>query len=142
MNGFENINANNGWAMALLGAGIVFCGLAALSLVIAQIHKILNYFDKTGRESAQDTARSQVAPETKTAKTIHRLPEPKELVSVYRPLAESLDQPFQLALLYEHAAKMKLPHTHLSISRLREAGVLAAQGEGDFIWNNEMADSL
>lgn len=142
LNGFENINANNGWAMAVLGASIVFCGLAALSLVISQIHKILNYFEKRSSGPDLADAKPKALPKPKAARTVPRLPEPKELVSVYRPLVEGLNEPFQLALLYEHAAKMQLPHSHLSISRLREAGVLAPQGEGDFIWNNEKADSL
>lgn len=140
MYGLENINANNGWAIAVLGAGIVFCGLAVLSLVISQIHRILKFFE--GREKPAQTPR-QTAKKVKTAApSIKRLPEPKELVSIYRPLVQGLADPFQLALLYEQAAKMDLPHTHISISRLREAGVLTSQGEGVFVWNKELADSL
>ena len=142
MNGLENINANNGWAISVLGAGIVFCGLAALSLVISRIHKILNFFEKRSSTRNSEAATPPAQPAPKPTQTIRRLPEPKELVSIYRPLAQSLDEPFSLALLYEHAAKMDLPHTHISISRLREAGVLTSMGEGAFVWNNEIADSL
>ena len=140
MYGLENINANNGWAIAVLGASIVFCGLAILSLVISQIHKILQFFENRGK--SEPVAAPKEKSRQKPVKTVKRLPEPKELVSIYRPLVEGLEEPFQLALLYESAAKLDLPHTHISISRLREAGVLAAQGEGAFTWNKELADSL
>ncbi len=140
MYGLENINANNGWAIAVLGASIVFCGLAVLSLVISQIHRILKFFE--GRKKPQAAPQSPPKKAPKTGPSVKRLPEPRELVSIYRPLVEGLEEPFQLTQLYEHAAKMDLPHTHISISRLREAGVLASQGEGAFVWDKELADSL
>ena len=46
MYGFENITANNGWAMAVIGATIVFAGLVVLSFAISQIHKVLALWDK------------------------------------------------------------------------------------------------
>ena len=141
MYGFENISANNGWAIAVLGAGIVFCGLAVLSLVISQIHRILRLFEnkKTSQEEAA-TAKSE--PARKASQTPRRLPDARELASIYRPLVEGLDSPFQLAELYESAADMDLPHSHLSISRLWQAGILVSQGEGVFVWDQEKADSL
>ena len=142
MYGIENINANNGWAIAVLGAGIVFSGLAILSLVISQIPRILQFFEKRGKPTAEKEAEPETQEKKKPLETIKRLPEPKELVSIYRPLVEGLEEPFQLVQLYEQASKMDLPHSHLSISRLREAGVLTFQGEGAFVWNKELADSL
>ena len=139
MYGFENISANNGWAIAVLGAGIVFCGLAVLSLVISQIHRILRLFER--KKTAQEAA-AESGPAQRAAQAPRRLPNARELASIYRPLAEGLDSPFQLAELYETAAKMDLPHSHLSISRLREAGILVPKGEGDFVWDQEKADSL
>ncbi|MEJ2660187.1 MAG: OadG family protein [Desulfobacteraceae bacterium] len=41
MLGIDAITANNGWAMAITGACIVMCGLALLSFVISQLHKII-----------------------------------------------------------------------------------------------------
>jgi hypothetical protein len=140
--GLENISANNGWAIAVLGAGIVFTGLAVLSLVISQIHRILKYFENRGEPQAPSQDEPEAGPTKKPVEIVHHLPGPKELVSIYRPLVEGMDEPFQLALLYEKAAKMDLPHTHISISRLREAGVLDSCGEGAFVWNQELADSL
>ena len=140
--GLENINTNNGWAIAVLGASIVFCGLAVLSFVISQIPKILKLIENKRESTEAVTSKTKVNVKKKPVEKIKRLPEPKDLVSIYRPLVEGLEEPFQLALLYESAAKMDLPHPHISISRLREAGVLSAQGEGAFTWNKELADSL
>lgn len=46
MIGIENITNNNGWAMAAVGASIVFLGLVVLSFVISQIHKILKLWEE------------------------------------------------------------------------------------------------
>ena len=46
MYGLEAISFHNGWAMALAGALIVFAGLVVLSTVIAQLHKILTFWEK------------------------------------------------------------------------------------------------
>jgi hypothetical protein len=40
--GIEAIEAANGWAMAIAGALIVMAGLAILSLVISQLHKLVD----------------------------------------------------------------------------------------------------
>jgi len=141
--GFENINAAHGWSMAVLGATIVFCGLAALSFLISQIYKLLEFWEK--RKAVPDrtgaAARPVKSPQ-KRATEAARLPELKELVSIYRPLVVQLEEPFQLALLYEASAKMDLPHTHLSINRLREGEILLALGDGAFSWNSQKADAL
>ena len=49
MIGIENITNNNGWAMAAVGATIVFSGLVVLSFVISQIHKLLKIWDDRGK---------------------------------------------------------------------------------------------
>ena len=67
MYGIENITANNGWAMAAVGATIVFMGLVVLSFVISQIHNILEYFEKKGEaKEAQkiEPAASEAPPQT------------------------------------------------------------------------------
>lgn len=46
MFGLKAISAHNGWAMAVVGAAIVFSGLAVLAFVISQIHKLLGFWDK------------------------------------------------------------------------------------------------
>ncbi|UCH23428.1 MAG: OadG family protein [Deltaproteobacteria bacterium] len=53
MYGFENIATHNGWAMAAAGAVIVLCGLAVLSFVISQLHKLLNFLENRKRKHRQ-----------------------------------------------------------------------------------------
>ncbi|MEJ2270181.1 MAG: hypothetical protein P8Y04_10475, partial [Desulfobulbaceae bacterium] len=49
MIGLQAISANNGWSMAFVGALIVMCGLASLSFIISQLHKIIGLFEKIAR---------------------------------------------------------------------------------------------
>ena len=138
MFGFENIAANNGWAMAAVGATIVFVGLVVLSFVISQVHKILNFWEQRNAFFSQNKKQAPTE-EPKTTKapvsTPHHLPTVKELASIYRPLVEQLKQPFDLSQLFEISKKMDLPHPHLSIKSLQEAGILVSQGDGTFTWD-------
>jgi hypothetical protein len=141
--GFENITANNGWAMAVIGATIVFAGLVVLSFVIAQIHRILELWDQRdkffngGKKRAAQTVKSKELEAAATKE--HHIPTVRELASIYRPLVTQLKEPFQIVQLYEITKKMDLPHPHLSIKSLQEAGILVAQGDGTFTWDNQKA---
>jgi hypothetical protein len=139
--GFDNIAANNGWAMAAVGATIVFLGLVVLSFVISQIHRILELVEK---KEAPRTHPEATEPAEKTLKvqapapgTPH-LPSASELVPIYRPLVEQLAEPFELSQLYELSNKMDLAHPHLSIKQLWEANVLVSKGDGTFTWNKSL----
>ncbi len=137
MFGIDNITNNNGWGMAAVGASIVFLGLVVLSTVIAQIHKILEFWENRNRKKA-----SRVMPPEDKAPALQeqRLPTVSELCSIYRPLVEQLQEPFQLIQLHEKTKKMDLPHAHLSIKCLQEADILVAQGDGTFVWNKQKAN--
>ena len=143
MFGFENITANNGWAMAVVGASIVFLGLVILSFVISQVHKILKLWEQRDEFFNRYKKQPQIE-EPKTIKapvpTQPHLPSVTELASIYRPLVEQLNQPFELLQLYEISNKMDLPHPHLSIKYLQQAGVLVPQGDGTFTWDNQKAN--
>ena len=140
MYGFDNITANNGWAIAVIGASIVFAGLVVLSFVISQIHKILELWNKRGiRQEGQKEA-SAATPAQKIQDTGYKaqhLPSLNDLISIYRPLVQQLNEPFELPQLFEISNKMNLAHPHLSIKKLWDADVLLAQGDGTFIWNNQ-----
>jgi hypothetical protein len=141
--GFENITANNGWSMAAVGASIVFIGLVVLSFVISQVHKILKLWEQRDEFFNRYKKQAQIE-EPKTIKAPvsrqHRLPSVNELTSIYRPLVEQLKQPFNLLQLFEISNKMDLPHPHLSIKYLQEAGVLVPQGDGTFTWDKQKAN--
>jgi len=137
MFGIENITSNNGWAMAVVGATTVFLGLAVLSFVISQIHKILELWENRNQKQAQP---AQPPKKKEPAFREQRLPTAQELCSIYRPLVEQLKEPFQLIQLFEKTKEMDLPHAHLSIKCLQETDILVAQGDGTFIWNKLKAN--
>ena len=137
MFGIDNITNSNGWAMAVVGASTVFLGLAVLSLVISQVHKLLEFWENRNKKKA-----SRIAPPEDKApiQQEQRLPTVSELCSIYRPLVEQLQEPFQLIQLHEKTKEMDLPHAHLSIKCLQEADILVAQGDGTFTWNKQKAN--
>ena len=148
MNGIENITANNGWAMAAVGATIVFAGLVVLSFVISQIHKILSFWEDRQQKSER-AVEPEDKPVTKPAakqevKSVEKpkvpAPQPnpldaKKLAEDYQPLIEELGESFSLTQLYELTKSKNLPHAHLSITYLREADILVPLGDGNFSWN-------
>jgi hypothetical protein len=139
--GFHNITANNGWAMAVVGASIVFTGLAVLSFAISQIHKILELWDEKDKylsrfkkQASEDEKKIPQAP----VYTPARIPTADELARIYRPLVDQLKEPFELIQLFEKAEEMGLAHPHLSLKQLREAGYLTPQEKQDmFTWNKK-----
>ena len=139
MYGIDNITANNGWAMAAVGATIVFIGLVVLSFVISQIHKILEIWEK--RDAPKEEQKEAVPAAVKTKKITgpeykpQQIPTVDDLISIYRPLAEQLGETFELSQLFEISNKMELAHPHLSIRQLWEANVLVARGDGTFTWS-------
>ena len=138
MFGLENITNNNGWAIAAVGASIVFTGLVVLSFVISQIHKILKLWEDRERILSRFKKQPATGEPQKAAETVYteqRLPSADELVDAYSPLVEELEEPFKLSQLFEIANKNDMPHPHLSLQRLQDAGILVAQGDGTFTWN-------
>lgn len=137
MYGIDNITAANGWAMAAVGASIVFLGLVVLSFVISQIHKILELWEERGirwgRAKEQPPSAEAPQAEVPVYKEQH-LPEVGELADTYGPLIEKMGESFELAQLFEIAKENDFPHPHLSINRLREAGILVAREDGTFTW--------
>jgi hypothetical protein len=138
--GIENITNNNGWAMAAVGATIVFSGLVVLSFVISQIHKILQLWED--RENLLNRFRKKApAEEAEDFDTLiyeeRHLPKLDDLIRDYSLLTEKLQEPFKLSELFEIANQADMPHPHLSIQRLQEADILVAQGDGTFIWNKQ-----
>lgn len=128
MIGLEAISANNGWAMAFIGAIIVMCGLATLSFIISQLHKIIALFEK----------KKAVAP------TITELPADIDILNnlevaarTYQLITVDLGESFELVKLYERFERESLPHPHLTISAFRDAGYLIPLGSGLFSWRKE-----
>ncbi|MGD9947056.1 MAG: OadG family protein [Desulfobulbus sp.] len=128
MIGLDAISQQNGWVAAATGACIVFSGLATLSFIISQLHKLVALLDRPPK------VKVEVIPEDKLV-----IPPPPECptdltvtITRFQPLIEELDPDFDLAELYVLAKKYHLPHPHLSIRCLIESGKLHPLGEGIF----------
>ena len=139
MFGFEAIAAHNGWAMALAGALIVMSGLAVLSFVISQLHRIVNLFEyrKKKLEQTQNGLQAdQVKDGQKFVIPQRSTKDIMETAALYKPLVEQLGPSFELSELYAVTNKHGLPHPHLTIKSLREAGILVPHGDGLFSWKS------
>ena len=130
----ENITANNGWAMAVAGALIVMTGLSVLSLVISQFHKVVDLIEKSKQAKNKVSAATvSVAPEEHDA-TPSEPADIHETAKLYQTAASVLGKEFELRKLYALAAEKQLPHPHLSIRSMREAGIIVPVGDGVFTW--------
>lgn len=134
MTGLAAITANNGWAMAYTGAGIVMTGLSILAFIIYQLPKIVGLLEKN---KTPDTASldTEVKADLKIKPPEVSLTDIEQTAAAYEPLIEQLGQPFYLKDLYVLAAKHKFPHPHLTIKTFREKGKIVSDGEGMFFWD-------
>lgn len=124
--------------MAAVGASIVFSGLVILSFVISQIHKILALWEEREKHITRlkELLQAHAAKKIRAPAYAQRqFPNADELAGDYESVVDQLKKPFTLSQLFEAAKKNDLPHPHLSIQRLQEAGILVSEGDGTFSWN-------
>jgi len=136
--GLEAINAANGWAMAAVGAIIVFSGLVVLSFVISQLNRILSFWENliSNFKKNHKTKQTDELQDEDNAVVPHRIPSDiKEAARYYSHLIEDLDQPFELTRLYEISQQKGFPHPHITISNFRQANILLPAGDGLFTWS-------
>jgi len=134
----DNIVMHNGWSQAFLGASIVMTGLIILSIAISQIHKLVDFWENRSKKGAPEPATSGA--ETTEGGLTSEIPiqcpaDISQTAALYKPLVDQLESTFELKDLYQRAAQSDLPHPHITIKCLREAGILTAQGDGMFSWN-------
>ena len=133
MTGLQAISAQNGWAMAGIGALIVMIGLAILSFTISQLHRIIAFIERRPKDSIQ----SDETPEVDLAiAEVNLLNDVHSTARVYQPLTAELGDQFELHMLYQILIEENLPHPHLTIRSLRESGFLVPMGEGLFCWKS------
>lgn len=130
MYGLEAINAYNGWAMAIIGPLIVMSGLTILSIIISQLHKLVAILDKKAEQITEPpvTSKDEISVPCILPNDIF------ETAKIYQMLIDKLEQPFELSDLYKVARKNNFPHPILTVSRLRDSGILIRKNEGLFIW--------
>jgi len=132
MYGLQAISHYNGWAMALVGALIVVSGLTVLSFIISRLPKLIGLFDKDKKTA---TATEVKPPEASPIPD--RCPaDINAAAGLYRQFSASLGERFDLVDLYRLCLDKNLPHPHLTIKCLREAGLLVPHGEGQFAWED------
>ena len=137
MYGLEAIQAHNGWAMAFTGAIIVITGLSVLSLIISQLHRIIDMIDnRSDRKSKKLNARSQAAV-SESKPELPPLSNLGETMNRFKPLTKEIGDPFDLAALFRIFKLHNDPHPHLTIRSLREQGYLVPAGEGLFAWKHQ-----
>ncbi|MFC1488745.1 OadG family transporter subunit [Thermodesulfobacteriota bacterium] len=138
MYGLEAISAYNGWAMAIAGPLIVLSGLAILAFLISQLHKVVAILERPEekRKKMEALAAQAEAEDKQKVMAPDRLPSDiSETATIYQPLIDQLEQPFELKKLYEIAQMNNFPHPYLTITSFREADILVNLGEGLFTWN-------
>ncbi len=135
MYGLEAISANNGWAMAIIGPLIVISGLAILSIIISQLHKLVAIFDKKAEQTTEPPIKNKVKNKDEISVPKILPSDILETAKIYQALIDKLEQPFELSDLYKVAEQSKFPHPILTVGHLRGAGILKCEGEGLFIWN-------
>lgn len=133
MTGIDAITANNGWVMAITGALIVMCGLAALSFLISQLHKIIALFEKKHHPKPETEEKSNITEQA----GLFILDDLAATARIYRGISAQLGPKFDLIKLYQLLNKETLPHPHITIRSLRDAGYLASAGDGLFCWKTE-----
>lgn len=136
MQGFAAISANNGWAMALTGACIVMTGLSVLSFIISRLHKIVGLIEKRAEKTEKPTPEKTVSKTESVGGEESILDDLASAAKIYMPLSAELGDTFELTKLYQIFEKANLPHPHITIRALRDAGYLTPTGEGSFSWKN------
>lgn len=129
---FSLISANNGWIMAVTGAIIVMSGLSLLSLIISQLHKVVGFFEKKDAPAIK----APPAPARPSAADADLINDLEAAARLYKAVSTDLGATFPLSKLYGVIQRDQLPHPHLTIRSLREAGFLVPEADGKFTWQN------
>lgn len=137
MYGIEAINANNGWAISLVGTTIVFSGLISLSIVISQLHKVLGIYEHPQRIRQLLSFR---APKGKKEPPLLITQEQRELFKQYALLKEIMDDNISLPRLLNFAQVSGIKHPHSILYLLLKSGILFTDHQGWFHWNQDLFD--
>ncbi len=143
MYGLDAISAHNGWQLSALGISIVFTDLIVLSLIIAQIHKVLEFWD--GRYAYYQRKKKLVQRKHKSEEAASDLVLPKnvkESARRFKLLIEQMGEPFSLPKLLDFSKKCGLLHSHSSVNDLLRVKLIIPDGNGYFLWNHEVEKNI
>lgn len=137
MTGFEAIAAHNGWSIAVVGVSIVFSGLIMLSIIISQLYKVIDLWERRAEffERRKGGAADRIdLPE------IVVTPDMKETVRQYKLLAERLGEPFSLPKLLDLAVRCGLVNPHSTVNRLLQQKVIVPDEDGYYRWHQSISE--
>ena len=138
---FQRIAEHNGWAMAGLGITIDLIGLTLLAIIISQVPSFVGLIEQIKglfQKAPTDTAEAAAETKSQTVQTpaydllLHDI---NEVGALFKDKTNALGDSFELTDLYRVSKKLGLPHPHLTIKSLREAGLLQPEGDRRFAWN-------
>jgi len=143
--GLEAINANNGWAISVVGVSIVFSGLVMLSLVISQLHKVLALWENPSKIKAlfkikQPEDQSDKLQEKEIADPAIFTESQKEVVKQFGLLIRTMEDHFSLPRLLHLAQISDLKNPHSILNNLLETKIIIPDGSGFFTWEKETFD--
>jgi len=136
--GFEAIIAHNGLDISVIGISIVFTGLILLSLAVAQIHKIIELWDKRHRfkKPQKKEQKEATVPELTVSQDVRRASRQFKL------LIEWIGEPFPLPKLLDLSEKCGLSHPHSTINELVQCELIIPDENGYFIWNKQVEEKI
>ncbi|MCP4356375.1 MAG: OadG family protein [Proteobacteria bacterium] len=137
--GFDAITNQNGWAMALVGVSIVFSGLLILSLSIAQLHKVLDIWEKKGDVYKKIVEkREQKAKKVKAYKDLTVTEWLEISVKQFNILVQAMDDPFSLPVLLDVAQKRGLLRPHSALTEFLKIELIIPDGNGYYRWDKRV----
>ena len=144
MYGLEAINANNGWAISIVGISIVFSGLVTLSLVISQLYKVLALWEDPSKIFAFfNTNKSEDQPEGQEANQSDQevfTDNQKETAKQFALLVGTMEDHFSLPRLLHLARISGLKDPCSSLNSLLKTKIIIPDATGFFIWDKDMFD--
>lgn len=142
MYGIHAITVHNGWAIALVGALIVFSGLVFLASALSRLHKILAVWEskqvlfRQAKDALIYRKELQKIPSRQDLQAI------KEVVQQYKILVTTLGRSFSLPKLIWLAQKRGLTSPHSTVNDLLTSKVIIPNGKGFFVWGDDACENL
>ncbi len=143
MYGIEAINANNGWAISVVGISIVFSGLVVLSLVISQLHKCLDLYENPQKIKKWFSREKQMGeePDKQLETGVDLLvltQEQKEISKQFALLVRNLEDHFSLPRLLDLARISGVKNFHSNLNMLLKSAIIFPDNEGFFCWDQDL----
>jgi len=137
--GFEAIIAHDGLGISVIGISIVFTGLILLSLAVAQIHKIIELWNKRHRlikPRQKKEQKAAIGSDIAVPQDIRRASRQFKL------LIEWIGEPFPLPKLLDLSEKRGLHHPHSTVNELLKCKLIIPDENGYYIWNKQVEEKI